>query len=112
MTAATRTRPPRRRTPSAHAAKEARPSAAGEDRQPSDFVPLKTERLTLRPFVASDAADLHRLINDFDVAKMLELVSFPYSRDLADKWIAAAISDLASGGAVHLAVTGQEAERE
>lgn len=79
---------------------------------PPSFVPLKTERLTLRPFQAKDAANLHRLINDFDVAKMLELVAFPYHRELADKWIASAIDDLATGAACHLAITGQEGTDE
>ena len=76
------------------------------------FTPLKTERLTLRPFRPEDSADLHRLINDFNVAKMLELVRFPYERDLADTWVAAAIRDLASGAAYHLAITGDEDQRE
>ena len=31
------------------------------------FTPLTTERLTLRPFAAADAAELHRLINDWEV---------------------------------------------
>ena len=76
------------------------------------FTPLRTERLTLRPFQPSDAAGLHRLINDFDVAKMLELVRFPYHRELADEWIASAVRDLASGAACHLAITGEENARE
>ena len=75
-------------------------------------MPLKTERLTLRPFRPDDAADLHRLINDFDVAKMLELVRFPYQRDLADEWIAGAVRDLAAGTACHLAITGKEGQGE
>jgi len=80
--------------------------------QPAEFTPLKTERLTLRPFKPEDAPALHRLINTFDVAKMLELVAFPYHRDLADKWIASAIADLAAQTACHLAVTGQENAQE
>src|SRR5580700_5804348 len=79
---------------------------------PAAFVPLKTDRLTLRPFKPEDAAGLHRLINNFDVAKMLELVAFPYSRVLADEWIAAAINDFASGAACHLAITGHEGAQE
>jgi 8-oxo-dGTP diphosphatase len=78
----------------------------------ADFAPLRTERLTLRPLRAADAADLHRLINNFDVAKMLELVRYPYHRDLADKWIAASVRNLAAGTAYHLAITGQEGDRE
>ncbi len=73
---------------------------------------MKTERLTLRPFQPGDAADLHRLINNFDIAKMLELVRFPYSRDLADEWIDSAVRNLANGSACQLAITGQEGDHE
>ena len=45
------------------------------------FAPLATERLTLRPFAAEDAAELHRLINDWEVCRNLAAVPFPYSRD-------------------------------
>jgi 8-oxo-dGTP diphosphatase len=107
MTAASRT-PPRPKRPRAAASRL--PEAPAQ--QPAEFAPLKTERLTLRPFRADDAANLHRLINNFDVAKMLELVAFPYHRDLADKWIASAMRDLATGAACHLAITGQEAGTE
>ena len=90
-----------------------RPKAAPPPEAPAEgFVPLKTERLTLRPFRPDDATDLHRLINDFDVAKMLELVRFPYQRDLADEWIAGAARDLAAGTACHLAITGAEGAGE
>jgi 8-oxo-dGTP diphosphatase len=108
MTASpTSKRPPRRR-----AAAPRKAEATLALAEPPAFAELKTERLTLRPFVPEDAANLHRLINNFDVAKMLELVSYPYHRDLADEWIASAIRDLAAGTACHLAITGQEGERE
>ena len=50
---------------------------------PPDFVPLRTPRLTLRPLRAADAPALHRLVNDWEVAKTLARVPFPYPRDLA-----------------------------
>ena len=49
----------------------------------NDFVPLVTERLSLRPLQADDAAALHRLVNDWEVAKTLARVPFPYPRELA-----------------------------
>jgi len=76
------------------------------------FTPLTTERLTLRPFAAADAAELHRLINDWEVCRTLAAVPFPYSRDLADEWIASSHASLAEGRAWHLAITGQEADKE
>jgi 8-oxo-dGTP diphosphatase len=76
------------------------------------FAPLATERLTLRPFAAVDAAELHRLINDWEVCRNLAAVPFPYGRELADEWIASTHASLAEGRAYHLAITGHEAERE
>jgi 8-oxo-dGTP diphosphatase len=107
MTAASRTpaRPKRRR------AAAARPAESAEPTTPR-FVPLKTERLTLRPFQPADAPNLHRLINNFDIAKMLELVSFPYSREQAEDWIKSSNQNLAAGTACQLAITGQESDHE
>src|ERR1700676_871095 len=108
MTAAPRTpgrptgRPSRRRP---------RQSAATVQEAPG-FAPLKTERLTPRPFQPENAAGLHSLINNFDIAKMLELVAFPYHRKTADEWIVSSNRDLAAGTACQLAITGHEGERE
>ena len=76
------------------------------------FAPLATERLTLRPYRAEDAAELHRLINDWEVCRALAAVPFPYPRALADEWIASSARSLAEGRAYHLAITGREGERE
>jgi len=76
------------------------------------FTPLTTERLTLRPYRAEDAADLHRLINDWEVCRTLATVPFPYPRALADEWIASTHGMIASGAAYHLAITGHEGEQE
>jgi 8-oxo-dGTP diphosphatase len=82
------------------------------DLAPPGFTPLTTERLALRPFAAGDAPELHRLINDWEVCRNLAAVPFPYPRDLADDWIASTHASIAAGRAWHLAITGQEAERE
>ncbi len=107
MTAASRTpaRPKRRRTAAP------RPLEAADPVDPG-FAPLKTERLVLRPFQPTDATGLHRLINNFDIAKMLELVAFPYLRETADAWIQSSNRNLAAGTACQLAITGQEGEQE
>jgi 8-oxo-dGTP diphosphatase len=76
------------------------------------FAPLRTERLTLRPLQAGDAAELHRLVNDWEVAKTLARVPFPYPRPLADEWIASTLAQIAEGSAWHLAIVGHEGERE
>lgn len=62
----------------------------------------------LRPLQADDAAALHRLVNDWEVAKTLARVPFPYPRDLADEWIASTRAQIAAGTAWHLAVTREE----
>ncbi len=78
----------------------------------SSFTPLRTERLTLRPFRASDAAALHRLVNDWEVVKYLARVPFPYPRDLADEWISSTWPRIAAGDAWDLAIVGEEKGQE
>lgn len=68
------------------------------------FAPLHAGDVTLRPLHAEDAAAVHRLINDWDVAKNLSRVPFPYPRDLADEWIGTTQALLAEGRAFHLAI--------
>jgi len=79
---------------------------------PRSFAPLTTERLRLRPLQAEDAAELHRLVNDWEVAKSLASVPFPYPRDLADEWIASTARQIEAGTAFHVAIVGDEAGRE
>ena len=69
-----------------------------------DFPPLATPRLHLRPLAPADAETLHRLVNDWEVARNLERVPFPYPRDLADEWIADTARQLREGRAWHLGV--------
>lgn len=85
-------------------------TAAELDAAPA-FAPLLTERLMLRALVPADAPELFRLINDFEVAKQLARVPFPYPRELADDWIAETRRSLAEGEGVHLAITGREDPR-
>ncbi len=79
---------------------------------PDTFVPLATERLILRPFVAEDAEALHRLVNDWEISRNLATVPFPYPRELADDWIQSTRRFLAEGRAYDLAITGREGEHE
>ena len=79
---------------------------------PSSFEPLRTDRLTLRPYGPDDAANLHRLLNDFSIVRDLAAVEWPYDRHVADAWIASATDQIRSGEAYHLAITGQEGDAE
>ena len=76
-----------------------------------DF-PLRTERLALRPLHPADADALHRLVNDWEVVRMLSQLPFPYPRPLTDDWIASTATQMADGSAYHLAITGDEAGQE
>ena len=76
------------------------------------FEPIATERLSLRPLRPGDAGAIHRLVNDWEVVRMLSQLPFPYPRDLADKWIASTLEQLERGSGYHLAITGQEDGKE
>jgi 8-oxo-dGTP diphosphatase len=76
---------------------------------PPDFTPLRTARLTLRPLALEDAAPLHRQVNDWEVAKTLARVPFPYPRELADEWIASTWAQMDAGEAWHLAIEAEGA---
>ena len=78
----------------------------------AEFAPIATERLTLRPLRPEDAKSLHRLVNDWAVSRTLAAVPFPYPRELADEWIASTHSELATGTAWHLAITGEDSGSE
>jgi RimJ/RimL family protein N-acetyltransferase len=49
---------------------------------------LTTERLVLRPFTLDDAPRVRALVGNWKVASMLARVTFPYSQQLAETWIA------------------------
>jgi 8-oxo-dGTP diphosphatase len=65
---------------------------------------LRTTRLTLRPLAPGDAAEFHRLINDWDICRKLPDAPFPYPASLAGEWIAAAAADRAAGLAEQFAL--------
>ncbi len=76
-----------------------------------DF-PLRTERLTLRPPRPEDAEAIHRLVNEWEVVRMLSRLPYPYPRELTDEWIASTGTQMEDGSAYHLAITGEENGRE
>jgi 8-oxo-dGTP diphosphatase len=83
---------------------------ADADAPSSSF--LTTERLVLRPLTPDDAEQLHRLLNDWEVCRMLQTVPFPYPRLLADQWIADSVTQRQDGTAYHFAITGTETGQE
>ena len=73
---------------------------------------IKTQRLLLRPLQADDAGAIHKLVNDWEVVRMLSRLPFPYPRPLTDEWIASTAAQMAAGSAYHLAITGEEGGSE
>lgn len=65
------------------------------------------ERIGLKPLVADHAETFHRLINDWEICRLLPEAPFPYPLELAREWIAAAEADAAAGRAQQFAVTDQ-----
>jgi len=72
----------------------------------TNFAPtvLRTPRLSLRPLAPEDAAEFHRLINDWDICRFLPDAPFPYPAQLATDWIEAAASDRAEKKAHQFAI--------
>jgi len=68
---------------------------------------LHTPRLRLRPLCPTDAAEFHRLINDWDICRTLPDAPFPYPAALAADWIAAAAADRAAGRAAQFGLVEQ-----
>ncbi|MCI0571644.1 MAG: GNAT family N-acetyltransferase [Myxococcaceae bacterium] len=48
---------------------------------------LHTPRLTLRPFALPDAADVRRLVGEYDVARDTLAIPHPYEKGMAERWI-------------------------
>lgn len=69
---------------------------------------LKTERLLLRPLEKADAERLARLANNWNVARMLARMPYPYSLDMAEDWIGRQKSLREEGGEFAYAVTNDE----
>ncbi|MEN8198422.1 MAG: GNAT family N-acetyltransferase [Pseudomonadota bacterium] len=53
--------------------------------------------MLLRPFQPEDAAAVAILANNWNIARMTTRIPHPYSRDLADRWIASLAADWLSG---------------
>lgn len=72
------------------------------------FLPLQTERLTLRVYALSDIPALVPLIGAGEVAATTLRIPHPYSESYARDFIAKAQEDLASGSCLRLAIVLRE----
>ncbi|MBL1234539.1 MAG: GNAT family N-acetyltransferase [Rhodobiaceae bacterium] len=48
---------------------------------------LTTDRLVLRTFTSQDVNTVHTLLNNWNVASMLSRVPYPYTKEMAQKWV-------------------------
>ena len=69
---------------------------------------LETERLLLRPFVRSDAAEVSRLAGDKRIADMAIEIPHPYPLDTAKAWIATHVEEYEAGHSAIYAVMLRE----
>jgi len=65
---------------------------------------LETERLLLRPFSLSDAADVQRLAGDFAIADTTQTIPHPYEDGMAEQWISTHAERFAQGKVATFAV--------
>jgi 8-oxo-dGTP diphosphatase len=72
------------------------------------FAPLATERLVLRPVEPGDRDQILALAGDWEVARYLTRVPFPYRAEQAEQWIAHARRSLRAGSEIALAITLRE----
>ncbi|MBY0271804.1 MAG: GNAT family N-acetyltransferase [Alphaproteobacteria bacterium] len=68
------------------------------------FLPVATERLTLRPLRVEDAVLIQHLLNDKDIAEKLRRVPHPYTFQDAETFVAFAQRSMAEGKCVILAI--------
>ena len=66
---------------------------------------LETERLILRLFELSDAADVQRLAGDWEIADTTLNIPHPYKDGMAEEWIATHVPQFEAGKQVVFAVT-------
>ncbi|MCG9134039.1 GNAT family N-acetyltransferase [Candidatus Poribacteria bacterium] len=67
--------------------------------------PLLTERLLLRSFTLEDAADLQRLVGEFDVASTLTNMPHPYEDGMAEEWMQSCSDKFEKDEALNFAIT-------
>lgn len=66
---------------------------------------LETRRLILRPFAASDAADVQRLAGDREIADTTLNIPHPYEDGMAEEWIATHRPRFEEGKLCNFAIT-------
>jgi RimJ/RimL family protein N-acetyltransferase len=70
---------------------------------------LQTRRLILRPFELSDAATVHRLAGDRAIIDTTLNIPNPYTKEMAEEWIATHASKFDAGEAATFAIVSRDA---
>ena len=73
----------------------------------ADPVRIESERLVLREFALTDAPSIHDYVSDWDVASTTANIPHPYEPGMAEAWIRAHATDIATGVAIPLAITSR-----
>ena len=72
---------------------------------------LQTERLILRPFVPGDAAEVHRIVSDREIAANTAHIPHPYPDGMALEWIQRVTARWPTGESAVFAATERGAGR-
>ena len=69
---------------------------------------IKTERLILRPFELSDASDVQRYAGDYDIARTVANIPYPYEDGMAEEWINSHAEKFEENNELTLAITHKQ----
>ena len=72
------------------------------------FQPIETDRLVVRALEPADAPAMHRLIGEWEVARMTANVPHSYEAGMAEDWITRSAGLLEAGEAYNLAVVHRD----
>jgi 8-oxo-dGTP diphosphatase len=77
------------------------------------FIPLATERLLMRPIRLTDASEMGRLLNNWNVSRTTELIPYPYTVDDATEYISLKLQDMntASKSTLILSITDRQSNQ-
>ena len=69
------------------------------------FIPtIQIDQYLLRLIQKKDIKSIHNHINDWNIAKMLSDVPFPYSQELLEKWFEATLQQIKAGQSYHFSI--------
>ena len=68
---------------------------------------LETARLRLRAPIEADAAEIARLVNDWEVVRFTAQIPFPYEPEMALQWMARTALERLTGQNIVLAIESQ-----